>query len=79
MTPIHFATPWRFLASLVVLLPVLTACGGSKDDNANATTTVAPVEELYNNGIDALNARRYETATDQFNLVEQNYPYRAGR
>ena len=36
---------------------------------------MAPVEELYNNGIDALNARRYETATDQFNLVEQNYPY----
>ena len=35
----------------------------------------APVEDLYNNGIDALNAQRYETATDQFNLVEQNYPY----
>ena len=75
MTPINSVPPLRFLASLVVLLPLLSACGGSKDDNANATTTVAPVEDLYNNGIDALNARRYETATDQFNLVEQNYPY----
>ena len=36
---------------------------------------VAPVEDLYNNGIDALNAQRYDSATDQFNLVEQNYPY----
>ena len=35
----------------------------------------APVEDLYNNGVDALNARRFGSATDQFNLVEQNYPY----
>ena len=35
----------------------------------------APVEDLYNNGVDALNARRFASATDQFNLVEQNYPY----
>ena len=34
-----------------------------------------PVEELYNNGVDALNARRFSTADDQFNGVEQNYPY----
>ncbi len=75
MRPIHFALPWRSLVSLAVVLPLISACGGSKDESANATTTVAPVEDLYNNGIDALNARRYETATDQFNLVEQNYPY----
>ena len=36
---------------------------------------LAPVEELYNNGVDALNARRFSTAGDQFNAVEQNYPY----
>ncbi len=34
-----------------------------------------PVEELYNNGVDALNARRFSTAGDQFSAVEQNYPY----
>ena len=33
------------------------------------------MEELYNNGVDALNARRFSTAGDQFNAVEQNYPY----
>ena len=55
---------------------MLGGCGGSKEDaDADATATVAPVEDLYNNGIDALNAGRYDSATDQFNLVEQNYPY----
>ena len=34
-----------------------------------------PVEELYNNGVDALNARRFTSAADQFSAVEQNYPY----
>jgi len=64
---------FRFV--LVALLPLLAGCGGSKDEDPQASSTVAPVEDLYNNGIDALNAQRYETATDQFNLVEQNYPY----
>jgi outer membrane protein assembly factor BamD len=30
---------------------------------------------LYNNGIDALTARRFSTADDQFTAVEQNYPF----
>jgi outer membrane protein assembly factor BamD len=69
--------PWRGLAvSCLALLPLLAGCGGgSKSDQANANAPVAPVEELYNNGIDALNARRFATANDQFNSVEQNYPY----
>jgi outer membrane protein assembly factor BamD len=57
------------------LLPLLSGCGGSKQEDTDATGPVAPVEDLYNNGIDALNAQRYDSATDQFNLVEQNYPY----
>jgi outer membrane protein assembly factor BamD len=62
--------------ALVALVPMLVGCGGSKDDQAaNASKQVAPVEDLYNNGIDALNSQRYDSATDQFNLVEQNYPY----
>ena len=33
------------------------------------------VEDLYNNAIDALNQERYKTAVEQFDAVEQNYPY----
>ena len=34
-----------------------------------------PVEQIYNNGIDALNAKNYNTAVKQFQLVEQGFPY----
>ncbi len=34
-----------------------------------------PVETLYNNGVDALNAKNYKVATKQFDNVEQYYPY----
>src|SRR5689334_18629468 len=68
------APPIRFLFCLLALLPLLGACG-SKDEEADTTGAVSPVEDLYNNGVDALNAQRYQSATDQFNLVEQNYPY----
>ncbi len=34
-----------------------------------------PVEELYNRGVDALGAQKYDTAVSQFDAVEQNYPY----
>jgi outer membrane protein assembly factor BamD len=64
-----------FPLALAALLPLLGGCGGSKSDADKASATVAPVEDLYNNGIDALNSHRYDSATDQFNLVEQNYPY----
>ncbi len=68
----RFALP----AVALVLLPLLASCGGSKDTaQANANAPPAPVEQLYNNGIDALNDKRYATATDQFDAVEQNYPY----
>jgi outer membrane protein assembly factor BamD len=65
----------RFSPAFALCLLLLGSCGSSKDENAGAEKPVAPVEDLYNNGIDALNAQRYETANDQFNLVEQNYPY----
>ena len=63
---------WRFALALV--MPLLASCGSSNENTAT-DKPVAPVEDLYNNGVDALNAQRYDTATDQFNLVEQNYPY----
>jgi outer membrane protein assembly factor BamD len=67
--------PIRNLTLGLVLLLPLFGCGGSKDENADADKPVAPVADLYNNGVDALNAQRYDSANDQFNLVEQNYPY----
>jgi outer membrane protein assembly factor BamD len=63
-----------FLFSSLAVLPLLSACGGKTDDTAQQVT-VGPVEDLYNNGVDALNARRFTTAGDQFAAVEQNYPY----
>ena len=79
MEPNRMMSPraWRRIALCVaMLLPVLAACGSSKDEEAaKDNAPPAPVEDLYNNGIDALNARRFASATDQFNLVEQNYPY----
>ena len=58
---------------ITALLPLLSACGAT-DENAKQGPT-GPVEGLYNNGVDALNERRFSTAGDQFNAVEQNYPY----
>ena len=54
---------WRVSLVLPMLLPLLAGCGGSKDDSSASTKQVAPVEDLYNNGVDALNIRvtpRYE-------------------
>src|SRR3984957_8122870 len=67
----------RLALCVVAVLPVLAACSSSKDEEAakDSNAPPSPVEDLYNNGIDALNARRFAAATDQFNLVEQNYPY----
>jgi outer membrane protein assembly factor BamD len=68
--------PRRFsrvlLVGMTALAPLLSGCGSS-----STATNVAngPVEELYNNGVDALNARRFSSADDQFNAVQQNYPY----
>jgi outer membrane protein assembly factor BamD len=59
---------------LLIALPLLASCGGSKEQDTS-NVPPAPVEDLYNNGVDAVNAKRYTAATEQFNAVEQNYPY----
>jgi outer membrane protein assembly factor BamD len=66
------AMPNRFAVALLLVLPVLSACGSN---DTPKDVPVGSVEELYNNGVDALNARRFATADDQFNAVQQNYPY----
>ena len=65
------------LACIVLLFaPVLAGCGGG-DEKAKQAALMAslPPEQLYNNGMDALAANRYATASDQFTALEQNYPY----
>ena len=68
-TPIH-----TFPLLLCLALPLLSGCGGSSDSDKLAGPP-PPVEQLYNNALDALNARRFSAASDQFNSLEQNYPY----
>ena len=65
----------RLLALLFLLaLPILVGCGKSKDDSTASTSgPPAPVEDLYNNGVDALNAQRYSSANDQFNGNVDNF------
>ncbi len=49
--------------------------GKSEDLTVKADPTSKTAEELYNNGVDALNQQRYATAVNQFDAVEQNFPY----
>ena len=74
----------RLLPGLLLLL-ILPGCetlsaiapwtGKNEDLVAKADFTSKTPEELYNNGIDALNDKRYATAINQFDAIEQNFPY----
>ena len=46
-----------------------------KADRIQNDPASTPVEQLYNNGVDALNSHRYSLAVQQFDDVEQYYPY----
>jgi outer membrane protein assembly factor BamD len=61
----------------LLLLPLVAGCGSSDDDEAKKldSASVPPVEEMYNNALDALNQKKYSVAVTQFDRVEQNYPY----
>ena len=72
------ATLGRGTCLALLLAPLLAGCGGGASERkADTTVPVRPVEELYNNGMDALAASRYATAADQFTAIEENYPYSA--
>ena len=49
----------------------------SRDSDADrrADVVLPTAEILYNRGVDALNGKRYVVAVQQFDLVEQTYPY----
>jgi outer membrane protein assembly factor BamD len=68
--------------SAILALSLLAGCGWlnawNGDEKAlkpKLDASQIPAEELYNNGVDALNQKRYVTANQQFDLVEQNHPY----
>ncbi len=70
------------LTALLLLGTLLSACdtvrgwtGRAADLEERVDSTKIAVEELYNNGVDALNTKRYKAATLMFDLVEQTYPY----
>ncbi len=57
-------------------LSSLAPWNGSADTLAKKSSPLAHTpEELYSNGLDAMNAKRYDTAITQFTDIEQNYPY----
>jgi outer membrane protein assembly factor BamD len=64
----------RMIVPAAVVALSVAGCGGS-NKKAAVDPPPQPVETLYNNGMDALNGNRFSDAEDQFNLVEQDYPY----
>ena len=77
MTRIRLLLPF-----LLLLLPGCETLNSLAPWNGSSTTLVKKedpaaktVDDLYNNGIDALNQQRYKVAVEQFDAVEQNYPY----
>ena len=49
--------------------------GSSSELRTKEDPATVSVEELYNRGVDAMAAKRYSVASNQFDLVEQTYPY----
>ena len=73
------------LAAVLSLSTALGACsvvdslnpwsGKATDLGYKEDPSKVPVEELYNRGVDALHSDRFATAADQFDLVQENFPY----
>ena len=75
----------RLLLPMLLLLSgceTLSSLAPWNGKNATLAPKVDPasktVDDLYNNGVDALNQKRYRAAVEQFDAVEQNYPYCPG-
>lgn len=59
----------------VAVLAVLSACSSDNDLDSLDDGVVVPVEQLYNEGKDAFDARDYKLAVERFEQVEQQHPY----
>lgn len=68
-----------FILTILILSLSLMACSSSKKDGevleGGEAPPAAPVEELYNEAADALDAEQYNKATGLFEEVERQYPY----
>jgi outer membrane protein assembly factor BamD len=65
-----------FTLSLLLSFIVLVGCASdTKDVEQTASGPSKPVEELYNEAADALDAEEYRTAVNLFQEVERQYPY----
>lgn len=63
---------WGFLRILTIgLVPLLVACGGGEKEKYAERS----VDELYNEGVDALKVGQYQVAAVRFDEVERQHPY----
>ena len=65
---------YNYFRYFVILIFVLTisACSGKKKDEAEH---VGPPEEVYNLGMQKIQERSYKKAVEDFEKIEQNYPF----
>jgi outer membrane protein assembly factor BamD len=63
------------LAGCETLNSITPWSGSTAELRRKEDPATVPVEELYNRGVDAMAAKRYTVASQQFDLVEQNFPY----
>ncbi len=67
-------TVWQRLAALVLGLSFL-ALAGCASDEETAAYVERPVEDIYNEAMDQLEAGSYRTAATTFDEVERQHPY----
>ncbi|MGI4976142.1 MAG: outer membrane protein assembly factor BamD [Janthinobacterium lividum] len=63
------------LGGCSTLSSILPWNGNTDALNQRVDLSKEPPEQLYNNGVDALNRKDYGIAVTQFDAVQQNYPY----
>lgn len=64
--------PFFYLAAPVLAVSLLSACSSTDED---IPYVESPVEQLYNDGHNALLAGEYEIAAQKFDEVERQHPY----
>lgn len=64
-----------FLAASLLLFSGCSSSGDKEEMEAQKESETTPVEVLYNEAANALEAKQYETATQKFEEVERQHPY----
>ena len=65
----------RKFVFLLISVAALSACSSDSKKDEEAAQIERPVDELYNEAADALDAKRYKDATSKFEEVERQHPY----